>query len=338
MQGQLLNTVTFSQLTDLIRRKFVTNQSMAESMASQLFIKESVGKGQGSTKNFTEIDTETFGRTKREGEKSKKAKVGVGYEVTLRKKRIAMEIDITQEMRDENRYAEVGTLITDLAHFCPQRLELDLTHIFTFCTATSYTDMDGDVNDISTGDGLSLINTAKTLKYSSTTYSNRVSGDPVFSKGALLAAEKLATTNIKSNFGEKRVVRFNTIITGEDPTTVEAVQQYLNSTSDNTQNNPNVINTSYRKYKHVVLPYLATTATGADDSTKARWWFIASVGMGYRGWQAVYAEWEAAHMKPVTENGANHDYSADVWTYGVRHGRGIRAITGRGLIGSLPTS
>lgn len=338
MQGQLLNTVTFSQMTDLIRRNFVKNQAMAELKAKELFIKESVAKGQGNTKNFTEIDTETFGRGKREAEKAKKAKVGVGYEVTMRKKRIAMEIDITQEMRDENRSAEVGTLITDLSHFCPQRLELDLTHIFTFCSATSYTDMDGDTVDLTVGDGLALASTVHTLKYSSATYSNRVSGDPVFSKGALLAAEKLTTTNIRSNFGEKRTMKFNTIITGEDPTTVEAVAQYINSSSDNTQNNSSVINTAYRKYRHVVLPYLATTATGADDSTKARYWFLASVGMGYNGWQAVYGEWEAAHLKPVTENGANHDFSADVWTYGTRHGRGIKAITGRGLICSLPTS
>lgn len=339
MQGQLLNTVTFPEFTDLVRRKFVQNQQMAATdPVLSLFIKDSIGKGQGNTKLYQEIDTETFGRTKREGERSKKAKVGTGYSVTLRKKRIAMEIDITQEMRDENRYAEVGTLITNLSQFCPQRLALDLTHILTFADATSYTDMDGETVDLRVGDGKSLVNTAHDLKYSSVTYSNRVTGNPVFSKGALEAAETLATTNIYSNFGEKRVINFNTIITGEDPNTVHAVQQFLKSTTDNTQDNPNVINTRQNMYRHVVLPYLATTATGAYDSTKRRYWFLASTGVGYNGWQAIYAEYEAAHMKPVTENGANHDYSADVWTYGVRHGRGIKAISGRGIIGSLPTS
>jgi hypothetical protein len=339
MQGSFLNTVTFSEFTDLVRRKFVQNQNFADvESVKGLFIKDPVGKGQGNTKLYQEIDTETFGRTKREGERAKKAKVGTGYSVTLTKKRIAMEIDITQEMRDENRYAEVGSLITDLSSFCPNRLALDLSHIFTFCNATSYTDMDGESVNVAVGDGLSLINSTHTLKYSSTTYSNQVSGNPVFSKGALEAAESLATTNVLSNFGEKRVIKFNTIITGEDPNTVHAVRQFLNSTSDNTQDNSGVVNTRKNMYRHVELPYLASTATGAYDSTKRRWWFLGAVGIGYSGWQAIYAEYEAAHMKPVTDNGANHDYSADVWTYGVRHGRGIRAISGRGLIGSLPTS
>lgn len=298
-----------------------------------LFIKDPIGKGKGSTKLYQEIDTETFGRTKREAEKTKKAKVGVGYSVTLRKKRVAMEIDITQEMRDENQHAEVGTLITNLGHFCPQRLALDLTHVFTFSNATSYTDMDGDTVDVSVGDGLSLVNSTHLLKYSATTYSNRVTGDPVFSKGALEAAETLATTNIYSNFGEKRVINFNTIITGEDPNTVHNVRQFLKSSSDNTQNNSAVINTRQNMYRHVVLPYLATTATGAYDSTKRRWWFLGATGQGFNGWQAIYAEFEAMNFKSPYE-----DKSSDVWTYGVRHGRGIKAVSGRGIIGSLPTS
>lgn len=334
--GPTLNTVTFSEFTDLVRKTFVKNQQFASTEdAKRLFITDPIGKGQGNSKRYTEIDTETFGRTKREGEKSKKAKVGIGYSVTLFKKRISMEIDITQEMRDENRYPEVGSLITNLTQFCPNRLALDLTHTLTFADAASYVDMDGDTIDLRVGDGNSLVNASHTLKYSALTYSNRVTGDPVFSKGALETAESLATTNILSNFGEKRVMKFNTIITGEDPNTVHAVQQFLNSTTDNLQDNPNVINTRYKKYNHVVLPYLATTATGANDATKRRYWFLASTGLGFSGWQAVYAEFEAAHLKPVSENGANHDYSADVWTYGVRHGRGIKAITGRGLIGSL---
>jgi hypothetical protein len=339
MQGTLLNTVTFPELTDLIRKQFVKVQKMVTPAAEQLFIKDPIGKGQGNTKRYDEVDTQTFARGKREGEAAKKASVGIGYNATMTKKRIALEIDITQEMRDENRYAEVGSLITSLTHFAPQRLELDLTHVLTFCSATTYVDMDGNTMDLTVGDGLALASTVHTLKFSSTTYSNRVSGDPVFSKGALEGAEALATTNILSNFGEKRVIDFNTIVTSDDPNTVNTVKQFLGSDTDVDQNNAGVINSHFRKYRHVVLPYLATTALGAADSTKRRYWFLIAAGQGQMGWQAYLGMWEEAHLKNAPVEGSNNDdFSRDIWTYGCRAGYGIRAVSGRGFIASLPTS
>jgi hypothetical protein len=337
--GPTLNTITFPEMVDLIRKTFVKNQQMIVPNAQQLFIRESISNGNGDTKRFDEIDTQTYARRKRQGAAATKAAVAVGYNVTVQKKRIAMEIDITQEMRDENRYSEVGSLITSLSHFAPQRIELDLTHILTFASATSYVDMDGETIDLRVGDGLSLINAAHQLKYSPTTYSNRVTGDPVFSKGALEAAETLATTQILSNFGERRVIKFNAIITGDDPNTVNTVKQFLNSVSDNLQNNSGVMNVYKGKYRHVVLPQLATTATGAYDSTKRQYWFLGAIGQGTMGWQSYHCVWEEAHLKHAPAEGKNNDdYSRDIWTYGARAGYGIKPVTGRGIIGSLPTS
>lgn len=336
----LLNTVSLPELTDLIRKQFVMTQKMVQPQALQLYIKDPVGKGMGNTKRYDEVDTQTFARRKREGEAAKKAQVGIGYNVTATKKRIAFEIDITQEMRDENRYAEVGSLITSLTHFCPQRIELDATHLLTFASATSYTDMDGDSITISVGDTLALASAVHTLTFSSSTYSNRVSGDPVFSRGGLESAEALATTNVVSNFNERRVINFNAIISGDDPNTVNSIKQFLNSTSDVDAAQSGVMNVYRGKYRHVVLPYLATTATGARDSAKERYWFLAAIGQGTNGWQAYYTEWEAPHMKSqsVSDTGANHDYSRDIWTFGTRAGYSFRAVSGRGLICSLPTS
>jgi hypothetical protein len=337
--GPTLHTVSFPELTDLIRKEFVKNQQLIVPAAGELFIKDSIGKGQGNTKRYDEVDTQTYGKRKREGAAASKASVAIGYNVTMTKKRIAMEIDITQEMRDENRYPEVGSLITNLTHFCPQRIELDMTHILTFAGATTYVDMDGDTNVLTVGDGLALVTTSHSLKYSPLTYSNRVSGDPIFSKGALESAETLATTNILSNFGERRVLNFNAIITGDDPNTVNTVKQFLNSVADNTQNNSGVMNVYKGKYKHIILPQLATTATGAYDSTKRQYWFLGAIGMGVNGWQSYYGVWEESHLKHApTEGKNNDDYSRDIWTYGTRAGYGLRAVTGRGIIGSLVTS
>lgn len=340
MEGTLLSTVTFPELVDLVRKEYVYINKMATPRARQLFITENIPNGQGNTKRYDEVDVQTFARRKREAEKTKKASTGIGYNVTMTKKRIGIEIDITQEMRDENRSAEVGTLIRSLGHFCPQRIELDATHILTFANATSYVDMDGDTNELGVGDGYALVYNAHTLKFSSITYSNRVTGDPVFSQGALELAEELATTNILSNFGEKRVMDFNAIVTGEDPNTVNAVKRVLQSLADVDGAHAGVFNVNKNKYQHIILPYLNSNALGNVDSTKRKWWFLVAIGQGTNGWQAYLGTWEAPHMKSISmdENGANHDYSADTWTFGTRAGYGLRAATGRGIIGSLPTS
>jgi hypothetical protein len=335
----ILNTITFSGMTDLIRKEYVETQKMIKPMAKQLYISDYVGKGQGNTKRYDEIDTETYAKLKREGEAVSKAKVGIGYNKTMTKKRIGIEIDITQEMRDENRYPQVGALITNLTHFCPQRIELDATHRLTFGTATSYTDRDGETVDLTGGDGLAVFSTVHTLKYSPLTWSNRVSGDPVFSRGALEGAELLATTNILSNFGERRVMTFNTIITGDDPNTVNSVKQFLQSTTDIDQNNSNVMNVYLNKYTHLILPQLATTATGANDSTKRRYWFLGALNQGANGLQAYYGEWEAPHMVASPASGNNmEDPHRDVWSYGTRAGYGFVFVSGRGIIGSFPTA
>lgn len=337
METNLLNTVSLPELTDLIRRQFVTHNDKIAPVVGQLFITEPVGKGQGKSKRMTEVDTQTFARGKREAEKTKKASVGIGYSVDMIKKRIGIEIDITQEMRDENRHSEVGTLIQSLVHFCPQRMELDGSHILSFCNATSYVDMDGDTVNVAVGDSLALAHATHTLKFSSSTYSNIVSGAPAFGRTGLEAAEKMTKTQVMSHFGERRVMNFNAIITSDDPNTCNTVKQFLGSIADVDGAHSNVMNVYKGKYRHIELPYLATDANGNRDAAKETWWFLAAIGQGQMGWQAYLGLWEAPRFKDssVNETGANHDYSADVWTFGTRAGYAYRAVSGRGIIVSL---
>lgn len=336
-QGMLLNTVTFPELTDLVARNFKTVGGLIVPMARQLFLTETMGPHEGELKLIQEYDYTTYAKAKPQGVDAKRASFGIGYYITVRMKRVGIESEITWEMRRLNKDQEVMTTLTSLPHFVPQRIELDLTHRLTFATSTSYTDMDGATVDLTVGDGLALASTVHTLKFSTITYSNRISGDPLFSKGALELAELLTTTDILSNFGEKRVMDFNTIVTGNYPTLVNAVKRFLRSTSDDTQSNSGVLNPSQDKYRHLILPQLNTTATGAIDGTKKNWWFLVAANQGLRGWQAYYVEWEANNLIPSTE-GNGTDVHKDVWYYNVRGAYNIGAVSGRGLIGSFPTN
>lgn len=334
----LLNTVTLSEFTDLVEKEFVLTQQMVQPAAQQLFITDDITANTGNTRRYDEIDTETYASLKPEGSDTVKARVNVGYNKTMTAKRIAKEVDITWEMRRYNKNPEATGALWNLGHFCPQRLELDITHRLTFCSSTSYTDQDGESVTITGGDGLAVLSTAHTLSQSSTTWSNRVSGDPVFSQGALEAAELLTTTDILSNYGEKRTMNFNTIVSGDDPNTVRTIRQVLESTADIDTSNAGVLNVYKGRYRHVILPNLATTATGAKDSTKRRWWFIAATGQGIMGWQSYLGLFEAVNLRKPELGNNGEDVHNHNWTYGTACSYGIVTLSGRGLVGSLPTS
>lgn len=336
-QGSFLNTATFPELTDLVNRNFVSVGGMIIPIAKTLFINDSMGPNEGELKLLQEYDTNTYARAKPQGVDAKKAAFGIGYLITIKAKRIGMESEITWEMRRYNKKQEVMAAIQALPHFCPQRVELDLTHRFTFASSTSYVDMDGNTVDLTVGDGLALASAVHTLKFSPITYSNRLTGDPLFSKGALEQAELLTTTDILSNFGEKRTLRFNKIVTGNNPTVCNAVSQFLKSVSDNTQNNAGVLNVNKDKYEHVILTQLATTATGAIDGTKKNYWFLGAFGQGLYGWQAYFMQWETMNLVPSTA-GNGQDVHKDIWYYNVREAYNIGVVSARGLICSLPTN
>lgn len=335
----LLNTVTQPEFTDLVEKTFALSQSMVETgVARKLFINSPIVANSGDKRRFDEVDVEDYARLKPEGVAAIKANTNVGYNKTLTVRRFAREIEITHEMRQYNKYPEVEGQLISLRHFCPNRLELDLTHRFTFSTSTSYTDMDGETVDTTTGDGFQLAYSAHTLSASSTTYRNRISGDPLFSQGGLEAGEELMATNIYSNFGERRVKNFNMLVTGDDPNTLNTVKQVLQSTADIDAAHAGVKNVYAAKYTHIVLKRLATTAIGAHDSTKKKWWFLVAAGQGIMGWQAYLGMAEAPNLKSPAAGNNGEDVHTDNWFYGVRCAYLNGTVGAAGLISSNPVS
>lgn len=337
-QTPFLSEMTLPELTDLVRRQWEFTTQFFPRNAEQLFIVENIGAGQGATKMYKEVDTETFADAKAEGANSSKSKVGIGYDVTMVARTFSKEIDITLEMRNDNRYKEVGSYILSLSEFCPNRKDLDLTHVFTFCNASTYVDKNGYTIDLKVGDGLPLVYATHLLPFSSTTYSNRLTGDPIFSQGAYEAALLIASYQIYSNFGDLRKKNFNTIITSDDPSTVREVRQLLESTADVDAVQEGIKNMYKGSKKHVILPYLPTTAAGAYDSTKRKWWFIAATGQGVNGWQAYVGNWIMPQLKTPSAGNNGEDIHNYNWTYSTYCRYGKVAVTGKGLIGSLPTS
>lgn len=231
----------------------------------------------GNTREFSEIDLEEYASEKGEGDQNSRAKVQQGYSKTGTLYRISKQIGITYEMRTQGKYYEIKTKLTNLGSLVPNKLDLDLAHRLTFGTATTYTNADGRVVDIAVGDTLALFHTAHTVRGASATFRNRLANNPQASRGAMEAMEKMRVENTINQFGQKMAGMTDDIIwSTDDPNTVNTIKEVLRSTSNPTQSNAGVINTYQGKYKHVILPRLATDKDGAVDSTKAKYWGLAA--------------------------------------------------------------
>lgn len=322
-----LNTASLSVFTRLAGVIFGKALESVDKtvQSSGLFVVESVPENSGETRDYTEIDLELYASNKDQGDQAERARVQLGYNKLVTVKRVAKDLGITYEMRRFNKYPDVVRRLTNLAELPSNRMELDLQHRIGFGTATSYTDKDGSLVDISVGNSLSLFNTAHTLTGSATTYRNRLAGNPIISKGALEGMERLCVEETLNNLGEKVTMEFDLLWTTDNPADINTALEYLNSVASPDFANSGVTNVYKAKYKHVKLPLVATTATGTPDATKRRYWGLASSTMS----DAHLGIWEAPHLKSPADLNAGEDFSTDDWTFGVRAGYGIGIVTGR---------
>jgi len=283
---------------------------------SGLFRMDPVSQNTGNTREYSEIDVQQYARKKGQSEQAERARVVQGYTKVGTLYRVALDIGISYEMRSQNKYPEVISKLTNLGAQASRRLELDLTHRISFGNETSYTDMDGDTVDVSVGDTFQLFYTLHTLKGTTATFRNILANNPLFSKGSLEGMEKLVVEQTKNHLGEKLALPHDILFSTDDPNSVNLIREHLRSTASPDAINSGVLNVNAGKYKHVVLPLLATTAAGAVDTTKAKYWGLASS----MGSQAFLGMAEEPRLKTPSEGNNGEEFSTDDWNFGVRAG------------------
>lgn len=320
-----LNTVTLSDFTRLAEFKWLSGvESVADvARSSGLFKVVDFPRNTGDTREYNEIDLEEYASIKAEGDQAEQAKVQQGYTKILTLRRFGSDIQVTWEMRNRNKYADVFSKITNLGGMQKRRMDLDLSHRITFATATAYTDKDGESVSTTVGDGFALAYTAHTLRGSSTTFRNRLANNPQLSKGALEGMEKLGVEQTFNQFGEKKAISHDLLWTTDDPNTINTARELLQATAELSAPNEGVPNVYRGKYKHVILPRVATTAAGGVDSTKAKYWGIAS-SMQSSAYLAMEQEPTLNSPAPTT-NAA--DVSTEDWTYTGRTSYGIVIVS-----------
>lgn len=321
-----LNTISLPVFTQLANVIFEKRKASLEAVMrnSGLFKVETIANNSGNIRQLTEIDLEEYASFKGESDQASRARVQQGYSKNLQSYRIAKDIGISYEMRTQNKYPEVIARLQNLADLAMNRMDLDLAHRVTFGTATSYTDVDGRTIDVSLGDTLALFSTAHTLRGSSTTFRNRLANNPQLSKGALEGMEKLIVEQTYNQFGEKVVRKYDILWTTDDPNTINTAMEYLKSTGAPDVANSGVENVYKGKYQLKILPRVATTAAGAPDTTKAKYWGLAAGDNS----TAHVKVWEEPHLKSPAAGNNGEEFATDDWNYGVRAGYGIATLEG----------
>lgn len=309
-------------ITDFVRNAMILWLKGADQFPmvmrnSGLVTEVSIPQNTGNVREFSEVDLEQYARVKAEREQALYAKVQQGYSKVGTLYRIAFAQPISFEMRTQGKYPEIVAKLTNLLPTAMNRMELDLQHRITFGQVTTYTDMDGRVVDLSVGDTFQLFYTAHTVKGATTTFRNRVANSPQVSRGGLEAMEKMRIENHINQFGQKMPVMDDTLFTTDDPNTVNTVKELLRATAsiDPGVNNQ-VPNVYQAKYKHVILPRIATDANGNVDSTKSKYWGIAA-SMESSFYLGVHEE---PHVIPPTAQGNADDALNDDWVFNVRAG------------------
>jgi hypothetical protein len=325
-----LNSISQSDFTKLANVLWVRGfESVKPAMVSSGLVKVmNIDEHTGNTREFSEIDTNEYLSYKAQSDQAARGKIQQGYTKTMTSYRVAENIGISYEMRTQNKYLEVVNALVSGGQKGPNTIDLDLSHRISFITATTYTDRDGRTITITVGDGFQLAYTLHTLAgNASVTFRNRLANNPQLSKGALEGMERLVTENTYNQFGEKKTANFDILFTTDDPNAVNTAKEYLRSTASPDATHAGVMNVYQSKYRHVILPRVATTAAGAPDSTKRAYWGIASSQMS----SFYLGIWEAPHMVAPTAGSNAEDVQTDDWEYRNRAGYGI-VVVGSGWI------
>ena len=300
-----------------------------ESNARQLY---DVVPNEQLTSEHSHIDSPGFARRKDEGGAYAVGSPRQGYTLNLTKSRIGLTDSVTWEMRKYDKYRQIEKKMRGLGESTAMRIELDLTHLFTFgLQGSSYTNMDGETVNTVTGDGVQIFSNSHTITGSSTNVDN-LNGTQAFNRTGLELGERLFANMVNMN-DVKKAPKPDTVITSDEPAVVNLVAEFMRSASapDTAERADNV----YKgKYKHIVLPLLATTNLGAPTSTGRFYWMLAD--LKHKDAILEFSEMPTFTMGMPGNNGENFD--TDDWKAKSSASYAYGILDYKWIVGSSATS
>lgn len=121
------------------------------------------------------------------------------------------------------------------------------------------------------------------------------------------------------------MMRGDTIVTTDDPNTIHQVRELMNATANVDTSNSGTFNVYKNAYKHVIVGRIATTAAGAVDSTKKKYWFLADSTAS----DFYLCILENPYLTTPSAGNSSEDADTENWTYRTAATYGMAIVTGR---------
>jgi len=214
-----------------------------------------------------------------EGDNFPVQEMAPGYYKDITVKRRGSSMEFTWYFDFHNKYPDqVYKNYREIGQSLRRGIEFDLTHPFTFGTSATYTNRSGRSVTISSGDDLSLWNTAHTVTGSASTYRNRLANNPAISTGAIESMLTMGNQQIITNTGERAELMYDTVVVGSSQLNYHIAMKVTNSMSPIEAVNSGVYNPMRNRFKVLRLPFLDSDANGVVDATKETYWMIVASG------------------------------------------------------------
>src|SRR3972149_7672970 len=188
-----------TQFNDLVKNALVMWREEYDSVEKAARLMYDIVPNENLTSEHSQIDSPGSARRKDEGGSFIIGSPRQGYTLNLTKSRIGLRDSVTWEMRKYDKYREIEKKMRGLGESTAMRIELDLTHLFTFgLQGSSYTNMDGETVDTVTGDGVQIFSNSHTITGSSTNVDN-LNGTLAVGRTNLEAGERLFANMVNMN-------------------------------------------------------------------------------------------------------------------------------------------
>lgn len=315
MPSPLANPFNMGQLSDFVSNATISWQKGAELAMEDALAVRSLFEERGAdqrTEYFSNVSDSGFASKSGDGEDYQLITKTQGDTLTTVQIKRTARAKVTEDLLEFNKYPEVDSFLRDVGGFLWRGYALDLTHRFTFAFDTSYTDRDGETVATTGGDTAALCADTHTMNDGST-YDNKITSR--LSESSLEDAEDLGAAMIDHN-GQLVTVKFDTLITSMHAATKHMAMRLV---GQDTQEGTDLRNMNvYRgKYSHIILPYLDTTALGAKNTSKSRYWFITS-SAGKRNLKARVRKMPVLDAPSKDPDNNNMQFKAAMW-YDIGH-------------------
>ena len=240
-------------------------------------------EGPGAGVDFTVSESITGSGVAHETDENAEPWIGdisPGYSKNVTVRERTYSLALTWFFTYHNKYPQQEmNIIKGAADACGNRMEFDMAAPFTYCTSTTYTNIDGRSVNVASGDGLALAHASHTVRNASATYRNRIATDPQISRGSIEIGENLFRQQMIDNNGNPVVVEPDCIVTASDQVTFNIANQLMRSTSPVDAPNSSVNNPYQGQYRVIRAASIDRTfSVGGKsftfDSTKQKQWML----------------------------------------------------------------